>query len=277
MTPVLAILGPGTLGLSLARHAAAQGFEVRLLGRNREHVEAALSRLAERWPDSTRHELSRIRPQDSLAEALEGALALMEALPEDLEVKQRFWREAAPGWPSATLALTGSSCLPARLLCTDRRVELQNFHPFVPVHRHPLVELSAPEDTSPAHRQAARDLAALLGLQAVEISPSSGLVAARMGLIQGLEAMRLLEEGAASAPELDALLVHGYGHPCGPLELSDRIGLDLRLTIADHLAQATGLARFQPPAILREKVKRGDLGRKTGQGFFAWNSCGERA
>src|SRR5690348_1795705 len=97
-----------------------------------------------------------------------------------------------------------------------------------------------------------------------------------MGLAQGLEAMRLLEAGVATAEDLDALMVHGYGHPVGPLELSDRIGLDLRLAIAERLFSDTRDPRFEPPSILRAKVEEGHLGRKTGQGFFAWESDAKR-
>jgi 3-hydroxybutyryl-CoA dehydrogenase len=87
--------------------------------------------------------------------------------------------------------------------------------------------------------------------------------------------MRLLEAGVASAEDLDALMTLGYGHPVGPLELSDRVGLDLRLRIAEGLASA-GEARFQPPVLLREQVMRGASGLRMGQGFFIWDSCGRR-
>lgn len=284
MEGALAILGPGQLGLSLARHAAERGLRVHLLGRDRAHAQTGLQRLQQGWnraveggrmPATERDQaLERLQPMREFAEALEGAEALLEALPEDLDLKRRFWENAASNWPEVTLALTGSSCLAASEICAEPRLALLNFHPFVPVHRHPIVELAA---ASEQQIPRARALAARLGLQVIEVSSQGGLPGARMGLIQGLEAMRLVEEGAAEPAALDALMTGGYGLPCGPLELSDRIGLDLRLAIAEHLHRTTGHPRFEPPALLRRLVAEGRLGRKAGRGFYEWTHEGGRS
>ena len=151
------------------------------------------------------------------------------------------------------------------------------FHLFLPVGRMSVVELVAPEPVPPKDRAGAAALASSLGLKLVQVQDGPGYAAARMGLAQGLEAMRLLEAGAATAEDLDALMVLGYGHPVGPLELSDRIGLDLRLAIADRLFTETGDARFSPPGILRKKVMAGSHGRKAGRGFYTWDEDGKHS
>lgn len=284
----LAILGPGTLGLSLARHAVERGMDVRLAGRDHGHAEAGVRRVIAQWKRATsegrlepmiyQSRACRIRAASGWEAAAEGASALLEALPEDLDLKAEHWRKMASAWPQGLLPLTGSSSLPATLIQSAAGIELglQNFHLFVPVHRHLLVELAAPPNTPRAYALGAAELATFLSLRIVPVDVRRGLAASRMGLAQGLEAMRLLQEGGASAEDLDTLMTIGYGHPCGPLELSDRVGLDLRLAIADFLFQSSNDPSFSAPKILKEKVAKGELGRKSGKGFFTWTQDGKR-
>lgn len=270
---ILAVLGPGTLGCSLARHAASRGISVRLVGRDEAHAARALARLKARGADP-----GRLSAHGLGAEAFAGADAVLEALPEDPGLKAEVWRTIQPWLPDPALRLTGSSSLPVAPL--DEQIglggRLMAFHLFVPVGRMSAVELVAPPGVPGTDRLRAASLASALDLLLVEVQDGPGYAAARMGLAQGLEAMRLLEQGAASAEDLDALMVRGYGHPVGPLELSDRVGLDLRLAIAERLFAETGDARFEPPRILREKVAEGALGRKAGRGFFAWDADAKR-
>jgi 3-hydroxybutyryl-CoA dehydrogenase len=123
----------------------------------------------------------------------------------------------------------------------------------------------------------AQALAEALGKRAVRVRDQPGFAAARMALAQGLEAMRLVEAGVATAEDLDALMTLGYGHPVGPLELSDRVGLDLRLRITEGIHQATGDPRFRPPDLLREKVARGETGLRAGCGFYRWDGSRRRS
>ncbi len=266
---ILAILGPGTLGRSLARHAASRGIAVRLVGRDEAHARRALN--GKPWAETvTTHGFE--------AEAFVGVDAVLEALPEDSDVKVAAWRRLTPWLREEALRLTGSSSLPVAELDAASGLggRLIAFHLFVPVGKMNLVEMVAPDSVPAEDRARAADLADALALRRVRVKDGPGYAAARMGLIQGLEAMRLLEAGAGAAEDLDALMVHGYGHPVGPLELSDRVGLDLRLAIASRLFLETGDARFEPPRILKDKVANGALGRKVGQGFFAWDPDGKR-
>jgi len=124
--------------------------------------------------------------------------------------------------------------------------------------------------------EAAKRLAAVLPKQIVQVQDQAGFAASRMALAQGLEAMRLLEAGAADRDGLDALMSLGYGHPIGPLELSDRVGLDLRLAIAERLHAGSGQSAFEPPRILRELVATGRTGRAVGHGFYEWDAEGRK-
>ncbi|HJU84272.1 MAG TPA: 3-hydroxyacyl-CoA dehydrogenase family protein [Holophagaceae bacterium] len=274
----LGILGPGTLGLSLARHAAERGMEVRLMGRDQAHADRGLSKLQRAWERTPPPAPPTILASPADASALQGLDALLECLPEDPELKASAWRDLAPRLDAGTLRLTGTSSLPVGSLDQAAGLggRLMGFHLFVPVARMRVVELVVPEAVPGEASERAAALGAALDLKVARVSDQAGFAAARMALAQGLEAMRLLEAGAASAEDLDALMALGYGHPVGPLELSDRVGLDLRLRIAEHLFQTTGEARFAPPRILREKVAKGEAGRRSGQGFFAWGPDGKR-
>ncbi len=288
LTGVLAILGPGALGLSAAQWAAECGLEVRLLGRDLDHARRGLAEVERRWEAAFRkgrvaaeileQASARIRPAPFGPGALEGVDILLEALPEDSAVKVPALAAAAAWGGAGLLPLSGTSALPIADLAAAAGLQgrLLGFHLFVPVPRMAVVEIAVPPGVSAAQVDRARALGLALRKRTVVVRDQPGFAAARMALAQGLEAMRLLEAGVASAEDLDALMTLGYGHPVGPLELSDRVGLDLRLRIAEGLHRASGDPRFEPPAILREKVAEGATGREAGRGFYIWDPDGRR-
>jgi 3-hydroxybutyryl-CoA dehydrogenase len=288
LTGVLAILGPGSLGLSAAQWAAECGLEVRLLGRDPDHARQGLREVERRWetaqqkgdlaPEARKQALRRLQPHGFGPEALQGVAILLEALPEDPGLKADALAAAA-GWGGRELLLlSGTSALPISGLgeAAGLRQRLLGFHLFVPVPRMAVVEIAIPTGIPEALTDRARAFGAALRKRVVVVKDQPGFAAARMALAQGLEAMRLVEAGTASAEDLDALMTLGYGHPVGPLELSDRVGLDLRLRIAEGLFLASGDPRFEPPALLRDLVARGDTGRKARRGFYSWDSDGRR-
>lgn len=282
MTGTLAIIGPGTLGCSLGDWAARTGFQVRLAGRNLEHARRGRERIEKQWQEGVRkgritpgavaEAQPRLRAATTWEEALDGAQIVLEALPEAVAVKAPAWRTLHQAAAPTTLRLTGSSSLPLAPLAEAAGLPgaLLGFHLFVPVDRMLLLELVVPEGVPEALIQRTIQLGTDLGLAVVRVRDQPGYAASRMALAQGLEAMRLLEAGVASAEDLDTLMVKGYGHPVGPLALSDLIGLDLRLTIAEGIFRTQGDARFEPPALLRKLVAKGCTGRKSGQGFLTW-------
>lgn len=283
----LAILGPGTLGLSAAQWAAECGLETRLLGRSRAHAEEGLVRIHQRWdravtkgsldPEARGHAKACLRADAFGPAALQGIAVLLEALPEDLLVKTPALTSVGNWGDPELLILSGTSSLPISDLARGSGLlgRLVGFHLFVPVPRMGVVEMAVAPGTNPVWVDRARGLGMALLKRVVEVRDQPGFAAARMALAQGLEAMRLLESGVASAADLDALMTLGYGHPVGPLELSDRIGLDLRLRIAEGLS-ASGEQRFDPPPSLKAKVADGATGLKAGQGYYSWNAKGNR-
>jgi 3-hydroxybutyryl-CoA dehydrogenase len=284
----MAILGPGILGLSLAAFAAERGVDVRLVGRNPQHAADAVGIVKARWgrhldtgrltPAAIAAATCRLHACASLEEALDGATIAFEALPEDLGTKQLHWARIGAAAAPTALLLTGTSSIPLDLLGRGTGLEsrLIGFHLFLPLERMDALELVTGDATDPGALARAEALGALLGRRIFRVRAGAGFAASRMALAQGLEAMRLLERGAASAVDLDGLMVHGYGHPVGPLELSDRIGLDLRLSIARGLHGESGHSAFEPPAILTRLVGEGRLGRKSGRGFYSWDAKGRR-
>ncbi|MBL0210018.1 MAG: 3-hydroxybutyryl-CoA dehydrogenase [Holophagaceae bacterium] len=284
----LAIIGPGTLGLSLARWGAECGLQVALAGRNRDHVDSRLGEADLRWEIAVRkgritagqwqEARGRLRGCGTWEAAVEGARWVLEALPESLDEKAQAWSRLDSFLPGVVSRLTGTSSISSASIqaASGMGSPLLAFHCFVPLERMGIVELAGGERVPRIALEGALALAARLGKRVAMVQDQTGFAAARMALAQGLEAMRLLESGMASAEDLDALLTQGYGHPVGPLELSDRIGLDLRLTIAKQIFASTGDPRFDPPGILRQLVDQGRLGLKTGAGFFEWDEKGKR-
>ncbi len=283
----LAILGPGTLGLSTAQWASECGLETRLLGRDQDHAEAGLCEIHRRWDraidrghlcaEAKALASGQLSAAPFGSAALEGASALLEALPEDPDLKATALATAARWAHPNLLLLSGTSALPVSDLASRAGLagRLVGFHLFVPVTRMAVVEMAVAPGTPQAWVDQARALGLALRKRVVQVRDQPGFAAARMALAQGLEAMRLLEAGVASAEDLDALMTLGYGHPVGPIELSDRVGLDLRLRIAEGLV-SSGEGRFLPPPALRLKVTRGTTGLKTRQGFYRWNADGRR-
>jgi 3-hydroxybutyryl-CoA dehydrogenase len=143
-------------------------------------------------------------------------------------------------------------------------------HFFNPVHIMKLVEIVRARQTSSAAAELALALARRMGKEPIDVQDSPGFASSRLGICIGLEAIRMLESGVASAEDIDKAMVLGYGFPMGPLRLTDLVGLDVRLSIAEHLEREIG-ARFAPPQLLRDKVARGELGKKTGRGFYSWS------
>lgn len=282
---VLVVVGPGAFGRSFAGWAARCGLEARLVGRDLAHARRAVEVVRSGWraavakgrmtPEASDLAVQLLHSAESLQEALAGADVLLEALPETLDAKARFWRGLGD-WEG--LRLSGSSSIPMTEIALAAGLARPplGFHGFVPLSRMGVVELVVPEDAEPGSVDAAGRLAAALHKQVVRVQDQAGFAASRMALAQGLEAMRLLEAGAADREGLDALMSRGYGHPIGPLELSDRVGLDLRLAIAERIHAGTGQGAFEPPRILRELVATGRTGRAAGQGFYEWDAEGRK-
>lgn len=209
----------------------------------------------------------------SSPDAFAEAELVVEAVPEDAAVKAAVLRSVSERVGSDAVIASNTSSMSIGELAATLAGGPERFlglHFFNPVPASSLVEVVVGPQTADDVVQRAQAWVAGLGRTAVTVSDSPGFASSRLGVAIGLEAIRMLEDGVASAEDIDAAMTLGYGHPVGPLRLTDLVGLDVRLGIAEYLHDRLG-ERFAPPQLLRDKVARGELGRKTGQGFYHWD------
>jgi len=278
------VVGAGTMGAGIAYAVALAGFEVCLTDSRAEVLPLALGRLNDllavavkrgKLTEPERFAVSaQLRAEHQFAPALSGAEVVIEAVHEHLGVKQQLFGEmerAAP--PDALLATNTSSLSVADIAAAVQDPSrVVGIHFFNPVHAMKLVEVVTHPRASPAAVERAVAFARALDKEPIVVQDSPGFASSRLGLALGLEAMRMLERGVASAEDIDKAMELGYNHPMGPLKLTDLVGLDVRLAIAEYLHQRLQEPQFEPPQILRDKVAKGELGKKTGKGFYSWSA-----
>lgn len=275
---IVGVYGGGRMGAGIAHAFLLAGSRVRVIESSDEAASAARTRVAgsvakavERGSAAGPAEahLSRLEVTTD-AERLADSGLVVEAVPEDIglkaEVLATIERSAAGAYVATNTSSLPIDLLAGRLAAPERFLGL---HFFNPVPASSLVEIVVGERTAADLVEAAKEWVVAIGKTAITVRDSPGFASSRLGVAIAVEAMRMLEAGVASAEDIDAAMTLGYKHPMGPLRTTDVVGLDVRLAIAEHLARELG-PRFEPPAILREKVARGELGRKSGQGFYRW-------
>ena len=276
----VAVVGGGRMGAGIAQSFAAAGSAVTVVESGAEAAAAALERIegslrraAERGHLSEPAErvAGRVSVVPSVAALPPETELVVEAVPEDAALKARLLQAAEEAVGDATVLATNTSSLSVTdLAAVLRRPDrLLGMHFFNPVPASALVEIVVAPGTAPPTVEAALEWTRALGKQDVVVKDSPGFASSRLGLALGLEAIRMVEEGVAAPEAIDDAMRLGYKHPMGPLRLTDLVGLDVRLAIAEYLHTTLG-DRFAPPRLLREKVARGELGHKTGQGFYTW-------
>ncbi len=272
------VLGGGRMGIGIAHAFLTSGSSVVVVERDSaaatsaaENLEKALLRSVERGSlDNFDVALERTTVSADSAD-FAGCDLVVEAVPEDLELKTSALQlvESVLG-PEAYLASNTSSLslddLAGSLARPERFIGL---HFFNPVPASTLVEIVVGAATAPDLVEAAQAWVGAIGKTPITVKNSPGFASSRLGVFLALEAMRMVEEGVADAKDIDLAMELGYKHPAGPLKTTDIVGLDVRLGIAEYLASTLG-DRFAPPQILRDKVAAGELGRKTGKGFYDW-------
>ena len=278
----VAVLGAGTMGAGIAQVCAQAGSAVVLCDISQEFVSKGAARVQAflqkgvdkgKTTDQQRDEtLARISTSTDRAAACADADLVVEAVPEDLALKNGIFRElGALVKPSCVLASNTSSLSLAKVFDGVRGPErCIGWHFFNPVPIMKLLELVRTEATNDATIAASQDYGRLLRKEPILVKDSPGFASSRLGVCLGLEAIRMLEAGVASAEDIDKAMMLGYGHPMGPLKLTDLVGLDVRLAIADYLRDELGLEGFAAPELMRQMVSDGKLGKKSGQGFYAW-------
>ena len=279
----VAVIGAGTMGHGIAQVAAMAGHGTVLcdvdaaqLERARARIEATLDKgvrlgkVAEAARDGA---LARLSVTGRLREALESADLVIEAVPEEMGLKRRIFAEVEAAAPPGAILATNTSSLSitgmaATLAAPGRFLGL---HFFNPVHIMALVEIVKGDDTDPRILDRCLAFVHGLGKEPIVVTDSPGFASSRLGIVLGLEAIRMVETGVGSPADIDKAMVLGYRHPMGPLRLTDLVGLDVRLGIARYLHESLGSEAFRPPALLERMVAQGRLGKKAGRGFYDWD------
>ena len=278
----VAVVGAGTMGHGIAQVAALAGFSTTLYDAEADALPKAISRIKGNLDGGvnrgkvTRQQadeaLGRCDAVPELATAVRSADLVIEAIIEDLSVKRALFSELDNLAPPGAILATNTSSLSVHDIAaaTARPGRVVGMHFFNPVHIMKLVEIVTHPTTDPHALATARTVTERMGKTPITVKDSPGFASSRLGVVLGLEAMRMVEQGVASAADIDTALELGYGHPMGPLRVTDLVGLDVRLAIAEYLHKELGDAHYRPPQILREKVQAGELGKKTGKGFYEW-------
>ncbi|MDV6284975.1 3-hydroxyacyl-CoA dehydrogenase family protein [Rhodococcus jostii] len=274
------VVGGGRMGAGIAQAFATRGSAVTVAESGEQ--QGALNRVSDGLDRAyERGKLGNVAPATILGrvrtvgapDALPPSLDLVvEAVPELVDLKLGVLSLVEKTVSPATVIATNTSSISIAELgsALNDPTRLIGMHFFNPVPASALVEIVRAPVTDTAVVEKVREWVAQLGKTEVLVNDSPGFATSRLGVCLGLEAIRMLEQGVADAESIDRALELGYRHPMGPLRSTDLVGLDVRLAIADHLAKTLG-DRFTPPTLLREKVARGELGRKTGRGFFSWS------
>jgi 3-hydroxybutyryl-CoA dehydrogenase len=281
----VAVLGAGTMGHGIAQVCAAAECQVRLfdvdddavargMERIRGNLEKGIARgkVTEEERDAV---LDRLSTTTSITEAVTGADLVVEAAPESMDLKESIFREVDAAAPVHDILASNTSSLSigriASVVAAPER--FVGMHFFNPVHIMALVEVVWGPETSGETRDAAVAFARRLGKEPIVVKDAPGFASSRLGIVLGMEAIRMVEQGVASAEDIDKAMELGYRHPMGPLKLTDLVGLDVRLGIAEYLHETLGSEAFAPPALLRDMVAAGTLGKKSGRGFYDWSDA----
>jgi 3-hydroxybutyryl-CoA dehydrogenase len=282
------VIGGGRMGAGIAHAFLLHGSQVTIVEQGADEAGAAWERTmasvdtslgmgtdtdgTDGNPRERTHLADRLLVATDAA-AFDGCDLVVEAVPENTALKVAALQAAEAhlsggAWLATNTSSLSITDLAGSLARPERFIGLHFFNP-VPVSA--LVEIVTGAATSAELVEAATDWVHALGKTPVVVRDSPGFASSRLGVTLALEAIRMLEEGVASARDIDTAMVLGYKHPVGPLRLTDIVGLDVRLGIAEHLFETLG-ERFAPPQLLRDLVARGDLGRKSGRGFFDWKA-----
>ena len=276
----VAVLGAGTMGHGIAQVCAQSGLEVALadvseaqLTKAVEKVRGSLEKLASKGKldADVATILARLSVSSVMETALEGADLVIEAVPEKMELKLELFRKASQKASAHAIFATNTSSLSVTEIAADtgRSERVVGLHFFNPVPVMELLEIVRGLSTDDATIETALGFARRIGKDPIVVKDWPGFATSRLGIILGCEAIRMVEQGVASPADIDKAMKLGYRHPMGPLELTDLVGLDVRLHIMEHLFAELG-EQFRPPALLRQMVRAGKLGRKSGEGFYRY-------
>jgi 3-hydroxybutyryl-CoA dehydrogenase len=275
------VVGAGTMGNGIAQVCAQSGLAVTMTdvseaaaAKGLAAIDASLERMVKKGKldaAARARTLDAIRTGTDPVAASADADLVIEAVPEKMELKLELFRAVSARAPSHAILGSNTSSLSVTEIAGATRdpSRVIGLHFFNPVPVMELLEIVRGLGTSDATADAARAFAARIGKRPIVVRDSPGFATSRLGVILGCEAIRMLEAGVASAEDIDLAMELGYRHPMGPLRLTDLVGLDVRLAILEHLHREVG-EQFRPPALLRQMVRAGRLGKKVGRGFYEY-------
>jgi len=275
----VAVLGAGIMGHGIAHAAMTAGYETTLfdvsqaqLDKGQAAIEAVIARgveLGKVTAEDAAAMRSRLRLAAAVADAVKDADIVIEAAPEKIDLKLTLFREVEAAAPAHAVLASNTSALSitemAAVLANPGR--MGGMHFFNPVHRMKLIEVVKALETTPETIKTMEEVSARMGKETVLVKESPGFVTSRINAMIGNEAFYMLQEGVASARDIDKALKLGLNHPMGPFELVDLVGLDTRLSILQYLHRTLG-EKFRPCPLLEQHVRDGRLGRKAGKGVY---------
>ncbi len=284
----IAVIGAGTMGRGIAYAATLGGYHTILEDISQQMLDQALAYIRQTLdegvargkvtPEQKDRALAQIVCARSVEEACREADLVIEAVPEEMELKIEIFtlldKFARPGAMFASN--TSSLSITEMAAVTFRPQNCIGMHFFNPVPKMKLLELVRAVETSEETLTACREVGQRMGKEVIVVRESPGFITSRINALIGNEAFYLLEEGVASAEDVDKAIKLGLNHPMGPFELVDLVGLDVRLSILEYLHKTLG-EKYRPCPLLRQYVKAGRLGRKAGRGVYDYRSSQDAA
>jgi 3-hydroxybutyryl-CoA dehydrogenase len=277
------VIGAGIMGRGIAHAAALGGFETvlndvaaDLLDHARRGIESDVRKgveIGKVTKDAAQDALGRLRLEVDLNKIAAQADLIIEAIPERIDLKLELFAHLDKAAPAKTILASNTSALSITEMAavTSRPQKFIGMHFFNPVHKMKLIELSRGLETDADTFAAAERASHRMGKETVEVRESPGFVTSRINALIGNEAFYMLQEGIASAADIDKALKLGLNHPMGPFEMIDLVGLDTRLSILNFLHKTLG-EKYRPCPLLVKYVKAGRLGRKSGRGVYEYKT-----
>jgi 3-hydroxybutyryl-CoA dehydrogenase len=275
----VAVVGGGTMGVGIVYVFAMSGFAVTLVEPDADRARGVAVTLGDTAAGAVKRgkldagtaqaRTGSVTYLSSVSDLPEGMDLVIETVPERIEIKRKVLGAIAARRPAIIATNTSALSIDVLAEFVEDRSRFLGMHFFNPVWSLHLVELILGRETSDGTLGTARAFAEAAGKTTISVKDAPGFATSRLDLIAAMEAIRMVEDGVASAEDIDRAMMVAYRHPIGPLRLSDIVGLDVRLDIARNLSKTLG-PRYAPPRLLEEMVGRGELGRKSGKGFFDW-------